>query len=120
MGQHLLEQGLFEGLPGTAPETLLPPRLGDHHPAKSALRRGSGERVQKGEGRYQTDRQTERERERARESERDRKRVIEGASTEAIKRSREGTRYCWEVFEWEPLGKSSICTFLLLFFFASI
>ena len=91
MGQHLLEQGLFEGLPGTAPETLLPPRLGDHHPAKSALRRGSGERVQKGEGRYQTDRQTEREREseRVRERQKESNRESKHGSDQEIERGNE-------------------------------
>lgn len=41
LGQHLLQQRLFEGLPGATPQTLLPPALSDHYPAQGALRRGS-------------------------------------------------------------------------------
>lgn len=41
MSQDLLQERLFDGLPGAAPETVLTSGLGDHHPAQSVLRRRS-------------------------------------------------------------------------------
>lgn len=41
MSEHFLQERLFDGLPGAAPETFLTSGLGDHHPAQSILRRRS-------------------------------------------------------------------------------